>query len=209
MKNRKVTTLFCDVGGVLLSNGWGHQSRMKAAELFGFDFQQYEARHQLVFDDYEKGLMTLEEYLRLTVFFQPCSFSYENFIEFMYSQSTPYPRMIEYIHKIRQEYNLKVVLLSNEGRELVDYRMHKFGLKTFADLFIFSCFLGRRKPDKKIFQIALDVAQVKPEDVVFLDDRDFFVDIARQMGIHAIHHTDEALTKSALRDCILTQVVSR
>jgi len=38
VKKIPITTLFLDIWGVLLSNGWGHESRKAAAETFNLDY---------------------------------------------------------------------------------------------------------------------------------------------------------------------------
>jgi putative hydrolase of the HAD superfamily len=68
MTKKAVTTLFVDCGGVLLTNGWDHNSRALAAQTFGLDPVQMDSRHRLSFDAYETGKMTLDQYLD-TLFF--------------------------------------------------------------------------------------------------------------------------------------------
>ena len=80
------TTLFLDIGGVILSNGWDHQLREKAAKKFGLDFMEMNQRHALTFDTYEIGKITLDEYLNRVVFYVSRSFSHEDFKEFMFGE---------------------------------------------------------------------------------------------------------------------------
>lgn len=199
---QKITTLFCDVGGVLLTNGWGRTSRAKAVKKFGLDSAEFEERHQLIFGDYEAGKIDLEEYLHRTIFFLPRTFSYEDFIDFMYEQSEPHEEVIDLLHKIKKKYRLKFLIVSNEGREIMEYRIDKFRLTELADIFVVSSFIGIRKPDKKMFQIALDLSQAVPEQVVYIDDRELFVEIARDMGIQGIKHTSKSGTEEALNSII-------
>src|SRR5690349_21844687 len=123
-----IKAVFCDVGGVLLTNGWDHHCRIKAAKTFNFDASEFEARHQLMFYDYETGRISLDNYLFHTLFFQPRAFTKEAFIEFMYEQSEPYPEMLDFIAKLKSQTGMKVVLLSNEGRELTLERIKRFHL---------------------------------------------------------------------------------
>ena len=89
-----VTTLFLDIGGVLLTDGWNRHCRERAAAHFKLDLAAMEDRHHLTFDTYEEGKLTLEEYLSRTVFYQDRPFTREQFWEFMTAQSTPFPEMI-------------------------------------------------------------------------------------------------------------------
>ena len=190
----KIRTLFLDVGGVLLTNGWDRNSRKKASEHFSIDYAEMDSRHHLTFDTYEVGKLSLDEYLTRIVFYEPRSFSREDFKEFMFSQSKPYSDMLNFVRKIKQQYNLKIAVVSNEGRELTVHRIKKFRLGEFVDFFIVSSFVHLRKPDLDIYRLALDVAQVLPEDVIYIEDRSLFVDVARSLGVHSIHHTDPQFT---------------
>ncbi|HWP98074.1 MAG TPA: HAD family phosphatase [Syntrophomonadaceae bacterium] len=190
--------LFLDIGGVLLTNGWEHQSRELAATAFNLDLAEINDRHELAFETYEMGKLTLEEYLNLVVFYRERSFSRIDFQEFMFEQSKPHPRMIELICKLKEQYGLKIAVVSNEGRELNSYRIRKFKLNEFVDFFISSCFVHMRKPDNDIYRMALDIAQFPAEQVVYIEDQPMFVQIAEAEGIRAIHHTDYTSTRQQL-----------
>jgi putative hydrolase of the HAD superfamily len=183
-----ITTLFLDIGGVLLTNGWDHIARHKAAETFSLDFDEMGERHHLTFDTYEEGKLPLDEYLERVIFYKPRSFSREEFRAFMFAQSQPYTEMISLIAELKAHYDLKVAAVSNEGRELTLHRIQAFDLTSIVDFFISSCFVHFRKPDHDIYRIALDIAQVKPEQVLYIDDRAMFVQIAQSLGIRGIHH---------------------
>jgi putative hydrolase of the HAD superfamily len=193
-----ITTLFLDIGGVLLTNGWDHNIRMRAAAKFGLDFNEMDERHHLTFDTYEEGKLSLTEYLERVVFHQDRSFSQEEFKKFMYAQSAPYSDMIELIRALKNQHHLQVAALSNEGRELTMYRVQEFKLGSFMDFFVSSCFVHYRKPDTDMYRIALDIAQVQPEQVVYIDDRAMFVEVARGLGINGIIHTHFQTTKAYL-----------
>lgn len=193
-----ITTLFLDIGGVLLTNGWDHQMRQEAAEIFNLDNEEMSERHHLTFDTYEEGKLSLDEYLKRVVFYRKRPFSPEEFKAFMFAQSQAYSEMIELVRGLKARYQLRVAAISNEGRELTVYRIQKFELKTFMDFFISSCFVHYRKPDEDIYRIALDIAQVLPEKVVYIDDRAMFVEVAQSLGIRGIHHTNYEATKTDL-----------
>ena len=185
-----ITTLFLDIGDVLLSNGWGHESRQTAAKAFDLDYDELESRHKLEMATFEEGKLTLSEYLDKVIFYKKRPFTPENFREFMFAQSTPDKDMIELMRRLKEKYHLKIAVINNEARELNDYRINKFQLNQFVDFFISSCFVHIRKPDVDIFRLALDIAHVLPENVLYIDDTQMFVDIARDLGIRSIHHTD-------------------
>jgi putative hydrolase of the HAD superfamily len=192
-----LTTLFLDIGGVLLTNGWDRGIRVHASEKFGLDYKEMDERHHLTFDTYEEGKLSLDEYLNRIVFYQERSFSREDFKAFMFAQSQPFPEMIEMMRGLKQQHGLQVAAVSNEGRELTVYRVQQFRLGTIIDFFVSSCFVHYRKPDADIYRIALDIAQVSPEQVVYIDDRPMFVEVAQELGIRGIiHKTFEATRKN-------------
>src|SRR5664280_324700 len=165
-----ITTLFLDIGGVLLSNGWDHQARERAATNFKLELAEMEDRHHLTFDTYEEGKLTLEEYLGRVVFYQKRPFTRAQFRRFMFAQSKPYPEMIELVRKLKARHGLKIIVVSNEARELNEYRIGKFKLNGFVDSFISSSFVHIRKPDADIFRLALDIAQVPDRKVVYIEN---------------------------------------
>jgi len=193
-----ITTLFVDIGGVLLTNGWDRGRRHLASEKFGLDYEEMNERHHLTFDTYEVGKLSLDEYLERVVFYQPREFSVDDFKSFMFAQSQPFPEMIELVRALKQKHGLQIAAVSNEGRELTTYRVEQFKLGSFIDFFISSCFVHYRKPDADIFRIALDIAQVRPQQVIYIDDRPMFVDVAQQLDIRGIVHTDHESTGKTL-----------
>lgn len=198
--DQTITTLFLDIGAVLLTNGWDRHSRARAAERFHLDIDEMHERHHLTFDTYEEGKLTLDSYLDRVVFYGPRDFSRDEFKEFMFAQAQPFPEMIELIRAVTNQYGLRTVAVSNEGRELTVRRISQFQLATFIDVFISSCFTHFRKPDADMFQIALDVVQAQPQHVVYLDDREMFVEVARGLGIQALWHRNSDTTRSALAE---------
>jgi putative hydrolase of the HAD superfamily len=106
--------------------------------------------------------------------------------------------MLALVKHLKKKYGLKVTVLSNEGRELAEYRIKQFRLNDFVDFFIVSSFVHFRKPDADIFRIALDTAQVKPGQVVYLEDRAMFVQVADQLGIRGLRHIDYKTTGQKL-----------
>ena len=157
-----------------------------------------EDRHHLTFDTYEVGKVTLEEYLSRVVFYEERPFTRAQFRRFMFAQSKPYPEMIELVRKLKAQHGLKIAVVSNEARELNSHRIRKFKLDEFVDFFISSCFVHFRKPDADIFRLALDIAQVPAEQVVYIENTPMFVQVAEGLGIRGILHTDYQSTCAKL-----------
>jgi putative hydrolase of the HAD superfamily len=197
-KRAPITALFVDIGGVLLTDGWDHDARKRAATNFKLELAEMEDRHHLTFDTYEEGKLTLEEYLDRVVFYQKRPFTRARFRRFMFAQSKPYPEMISLVAQLKVRHGVKVAVVSNEGRELNAYRIRKFKLDGFVDSFISSCFVHVRKPDADIFRLALDIAQAPAGQVVYVDNTPMFVQIAEGLGIRSILHTDYRSTCAKL-----------
>ncbi len=192
-----ISTLFLDIGGVLLTNGWDRTSRRQAAEAFGIDFADMDERHHLTFDTYERGKITLDEYLNRVIFNRERGFSRADFRRFMFARSKPLGETLGFIRAIRDRYRLRTVVVNNEGRELSDYRIRQFGLASVIDFFVSSCYVGIRKPDEAIYRLALDIAHVVPAEVLYVDDRELFVEVAHSLGINTVLHRDLSSTREA------------
>ena len=194
-----ITTLFLDIGEVLLTNGWGHESRVFAAEKFNLDFTDFDTRHTIAFETYELGKLTMDEYLDIAVFYERRGFTKDEFRQFIFAQSTPYPEMIELIKRLKKRYGLKIIALSNEARELNYYRIQEFELASFIDFFVSSTYVHIRKPDMDIYKLALDMTQVQPDEVIYIDDTAVFITLAESMGIKGICHINYETTCKKLQ----------
>jgi putative hydrolase of the HAD superfamily len=192
-----ITHLFTDLGGVLLTNGWDRGLRKLVASHFQIDAAEMDERHHLTYDTYEAGKISLSEYLRRTVFWEPRPFTEEQVVEFMLEQAKCFPEMIDLYKRVKAENGLRIVVVSNEGRELTADRIRRFALKEFVDAFVVSSFVHFRKPDEDIFRIALDVAQAESGEVAYIDDRQMFVEVACRLGMHEIWHRDLERTRAA------------
>jgi putative hydrolase of the HAD superfamily len=199
MKRNPITALFLDIGGILLSNGWGHESRIKAVNYFKLDGAELDKRHQLTFDTYEEGKLTLNEYLKKVIFYKTRAFSLNDFKEFMFNQSSAYPDSIIFFKEIKRNYGLKVIAVSNEGRELNAFRVKKFKLNELFDAYVSSSFVHLRKPDADIFRMASDISQTMPEHTLYIDDGLMFVKVAKTLGMHGIHYQSLEAAKKQLK----------
>ena len=198
MAHSRFHILYCDVGGVLGTNGWDTSLRKKIVSHFQLDLQEIEGRHHLMFDSYERGHMSFEEYLKRVFFAAPRPFSVDDVRDFSYNESIPWPENIELFKRVKESNRMKLALISNEGRDLTEYRVRKFGLRDVADFLIFSHFVGLRKPDREIWDLALHLAQATPSESIYVDDRELFVDIAAEIGFTAVHHVSLEATRERL-----------
>jgi putative hydrolase of the HAD superfamily len=193
-----------DIGGVLLTNGWDHLARRRAAKHFGLDWAEMEERHALTFEIHEEARMTFQEYLSLVVFHRKRPFTRAQFRRFMCDQSKPYADMLRMVVQLKARHGLKIVVLSNESLELNAYRIRTFRLDGFVDSFISSCFVHLRKPDVNIFRLALDICQTPANQVLYIENTPMFVRIAEEAGIKSILHKDYKTTRAQLASMGLT-----
>ena len=191
--------LFLDIGGVLLSDGWSHESRQEAARLFGLDHEQVERLHNGIFNVYEIGKITLDDYLDIAVFNKERTFSRKDFKAFMFSQSSELPFMLDWLVQWKQQRSdVRIISINNEVKELNDYRIEKFGLHRCFHAFISSCEVGMGKPDPGIFQLAIGIARAEPQQCLYFDDRAMLAEAAKRVGIQAYHHRDFETTKALI-----------
>ena len=188
-RNNTLTTLFLDIGGVLLTNGWDHQARRRAAKHFDLNWAEMQEQHELNFETHEMDKITFREYLDRVIFWRERAFTRTEFRRFMFAQSKPCAGMIALVRNLKAKYGLKIIVVSNESRELNAYRIRQFKLDGFVDAFISSCFVHLRKPDADIFRLALDIAQVPACQIVYIENTPLFVQIAASFGIRNILHT--------------------
>ena len=199
MEASDLKILFFDIGGILLSNGWGHESRKVASEKFGLDYAEVNALHNFIFNVYEIGSVTLDEYLDTVIFNHPRDFVREDFKEFIFSTSVELP-MLQFLKDWKKDCGFRIISLNNEGKELNDYRVRKFKLHECFDAFVSSCEVKMRKPDPGIWQLAMGIAQASPQQCVYFDDRKMFVDTAQKLGIRSFQHTSLESTKQILEN---------
>ena len=192
--------LFLDIGGVLLSNAWGHESREKAAEMFQLDFKETEHLHNFIFNVYEIGKITLDEYMEIVVFNKPRNFTRETFKDFMFAQSIELPDFLQWLkHWKSENKNLRIFSINNEGKDLNNYRIEKFELHRCFDGFVSSGEVGMRKPDPGIFELAMGIAKVPPQNCFYFDDRIILAQAAERLGMNAYQHTDLEATKAIIK----------
>ena len=181
-----IRALFWDVGGVLLSNAWDRTQRAEALKHFGLDEEEFHDRHEMVVSSFERGKITLDEYLDRTVFYRARPFTREAFREFMYSLSQPIPEVIAFAKGLSDSGRYFMATINNESRELNYYRMEKFDLRRIFDLFFSSCFVGLRKPERDIYRLALETTQIPAESCCFIDDRALNLECAAKLGMHVV-----------------------
>lgn len=190
-----------DVGGVLLTNGWDHAERAAAAARFGLDAQALESRNGEVMDAWDRGAITLKQYLDATVFYEPRAFSQDEFFAFMLAQSQPLPNgALQILAELAASNTYMLGALNNEARETNQYRFSHFGLRRYFKVAFSSCYMGLRKPEPAIYRRSLDILGNRPERVLFIDDRAENVAAGLAAGMKAIQFTGADALRAALQE---------
>jgi putative hydrolase of the HAD superfamily len=197
----EITTLFWDIGGVILTNGWGADARRRAAELFHLDWEEFQDRHDLSFPAFDTGHISLDEYLNRTLFYRPRAFTREEFIAFMFAQSKEYPESRALLDKVARSGKYFLGTINNEPLELNEYRIKAFDLRRDFQVFFSSCYLHTRKPEEMIFRIALEVTQRPAGECVFIDDRPLNLENPRKLGMKTIHYQNAEQLRAELKNC--------
>lgn len=193
-----ITALFWDVGGVLLTNAWDRTERAKALEHFNLDPDEFQSRHEMVVSSFERGKITLDEYLDRTVFYMPRSFQRNAFRTFIFELSQPLPDRLPFAQALANSGKYFMGTINNESRELNNYRIEKFALRGIFRVFYSSCFVSLRKPERDIYRIALETTQFPADQCCFLDDRGINLESAAQLGMHTIQVQSLEQMKSEL-----------
>jgi putative hydrolase of the HAD superfamily len=196
----EITTLFWDIGGVILTNGWDRQSRREAAEAFKLDWEDFQDRHDLSFPAFDSGQISLNEYLDRTLFYRPQPFTREKFTAFMFAQSKEYPEPREVLAAAARVGKYFIGAINNEPLELNQYRIEAFQLRREFNVFFSSCYVRSRKPEETIFRVALEVTQRPPEQCIFIDDRALNLESPRRLGMNVIHYQDSQQLRTELRE---------
>jgi putative hydrolase of the HAD superfamily len=181
-----ISAIFWDVGGVLLSNAWDRTQREAALQRFDLDPIEFDDRHDMLVSSFERGKITLREYLDRTIFYRPRQFTLQDFEKFMFSLSQPNFQTLELAQALSKSGKYLMATINNESRELNQIRIQAFGLRNIFSLFVSSCFVGLRKPEDGIYRLALEVTQKPPEECCFVDDRPLNLDAATRLGMHTI-----------------------
>ena len=143
-------------------------------------------------DIYHQGLMSNEEFYQLACdLLQVCALDQKDFFDAFNSIiSGRNPKSIKLVKKLRNMNQYKLIALSNVNSSHWEYLLRKnWGFLEYFDEMILSHEIHMTKPDKEIFQYAIQKAGCKPEEIVFIDDGLNNIRSARELGILGIKFT--------------------
>jgi putative hydrolase of the HAD superfamily len=195
----QIRHLFWDLGGVLLSNAWDRTQRERALQQFHLDPIEFDDRHDMVISSFERGKITLDDYLDRTVFYRPRDFSKQEFRDFMFSLSEGDTTALNFARALAKGCRYQMTTINNESRELNIYRIDHFGLRDIFSMFVSSCFVGLRKPEEGIYRMALEMSQRSAQECCFIDDRALNLEGAARLGMHVIRMQNTAQLQQDLK----------
>ena len=147
--------------------------------------------------DFETGRISPEEFYRKVCGETGLTLAYGRFVEIwndIFSENQTVSRMVRGLIK-----RYPLAIISNTNPLHFAFVHKKFSIVREVDRFILSFREGVRKPDPRIFQVALDRLHAVPSESLYIDDIEPFVHTARSLGLRAIHFKDEAQLKKDLR----------
>lgn len=110
--------------------------------------------------------------------------------------------LIEYARGLRLRY--RTGILSNSFVGAREREQDAYGFEDLVDEIVYSHEAGMSKPDPRIYELTCARLDVRPEEMLFLDDMDFAVAGAREAGIHAIHYRDNAQAIIEIETLLMT-----
>ncbi|MFB0950759.1 MAG: HAD-IA family hydrolase, partial [Halioglobus sp.] len=111
--------------------------------------------------------------------------------------------LVERVRSLRQE-GYTTGIITNNVKEFGDGWRSLIPVDEVFDFVVDSSSVGIRKPDPRIFQLALEqLGDISPGQVVFLDDYQANVDAARDLGLQAILVGADVLADIETLDALL------
>lgn len=185
----QIETIFWDIGGVLLTNGWDLGQRTRVLGSLGVDLDAYEALHDKENWFWERGLITAEEFFRRTVFVPNprLGLSFAQLWPLVCAESRVlHPEVFTLLDALSTHRQYRLATLNNESRELNAHRLDAFDLRRRFDFFLCSGYVGEMKPAAAIYRSAIEISGQPAATSLFIDDKAENCDAARALGMHAI-----------------------
>jgi FMN phosphatase YigB (HAD superfamily) len=182
-----IKTIFWDVGGVLLTNGWDKQQRTDVLGRLGVDLADYESRHEEANYFWERGLSTAEHFFNLTVLNQNPNLTFAELWPQVCAESRIlHPGNLDILGELAASGRYTLATLNNESRELNEYRLDAFRLRSLFDYFICSGYVHEMKPHPGIYRAAVEISGHVAETALFIDDKAENCDAAADLGMQTI-----------------------
>ncbi len=185
-----IRTVFWDMGGVVLTNGWDVHQRARVLKRLKVDLEAYEEVHDRANYYWERGLITAEDFFSQTVL-RPnprLGLTFDMLWPQVCAESKVlHPECLDILAELKATGRYRLATLNNESRELNEYRLDAFKLRSLFDYFICSGYVHEMKPMPGIFRSAIDISGFAAETALFIDDNEENCAAARALGMRTIH----------------------
>lgn len=188
-RGEDIRTIFWDIGGVLLTNGWDAHQRAGVLNSLGVDLLAYEAMHDRANFYWERGLITARDFFEQTVLETnpQLGLTFEALWEWVCGESRVlHPGSFEILAALQRSGQYRLATLNNESRELNEYRLDAFELRAYFDYFVCSGYVHEMKPLPGIYRAAIDISGWPAHTALFIDDKQENCDGAEALGMRAI-----------------------
>ena len=162
-----IRTVFWDMGGVVLTNGWDVDQRARVLKRLKVNLEAYEEMHDRANYYWERGLITAEDFFSQTVL-RPNAHLDLTF-DILWPQvcaesKVLHPECLDILAELKQMRRYRLATLNNESRELNEYRLDAFKLRSLFDYFICSGYVHEMKPMPGIYKSAIDISGFEAAD---------------------------------------------
>ena len=184
---------------MLLTDGWDRTQRRTTISSFSLDWEEFAYRHDSIAADFSVGRLDLDEYLHRTIFYRDRGFTRPEFVDAMKAHSREIDGSLDIVAELAAT-DVFLATLNNESRELNEHRIEAFGLRRFFPVFLSSCYLGVKKPDRIMYRLALEITQSSAENCIFVDDRPLNIECALDVGMTGIQFEDAVRLRTTLAE---------
>ena len=193
---REITTIFFDVGGVLLIDFIDWKIKDLAAKYSVEESLLFEAKKNLR-PKADAGELSDPDFWKLLLKTVDITADDDDI------DLEPYMKKVDggldIVNKLKES-GYKIAILSNDSVEMSNHRRQKYGFDNIFDHIIISCYHHVIKPNRRIYEIALEEMNVTPEESVFIDDRKENVDTANSVGITGIFFENSTQVTNRLKE---------
>ena len=188
-----IRTLFWDIGGVILTNGWDRNQRSEVLERLDVNLAAYEKVHERANYYWERGLLSAYDFFKQTVLLPnpQLELTFDSLWKQVCAQSRVlHPECLDILADLKRQGKLRLATLNNESRELNEHRLDAFKLRSLFDYFICSGYIHEMKPMPGIYRSAIDISGFDAHTALFIDDKRENCEAAREEGMQAIEFKD-------------------
>lgn len=138
-------------------------------------------------EQYKRGLMTGEEYWQWALKEWGLKMSVKEVVDLLISGYDVNKKAQKLARKLRQK-GIKTALCSNNFPERVKGLNKRFDFLKEFDVMVLSYEIGALKPEKKIYKELIRQSGVKPEEILYSDDRQDVIEAAKSLGVNAFFY---------------------